>query len=172
MQHTIWPRILIGVTFTALLAASARSDVAYAQNSATDLVIRGPITALHADADRLLIGQGSLLIVAHVSDNSLSVINSIDLHRHDLRAFAVNHGIILALSEDGLTTLDSSGNVLDFVPRGGQTVAVNKDRGYVVALKAGVRMLRVDAVGKLSPIGTIKTRGAARDAAPEGTSLG
>src|SRR5437667_5416354 len=124
MQSTVWPRFLIGVTLTAILAVSARSDTVYAQNATADLVIRGPITALRVDANRLLIGQGSLLIIAHVSDNGLSVTETIDLHRHDLRAFAVDHGVILALSEDGLTTQDSSGTVLDFVPGGGQTLAV------------------------------------------------
>src|SRR5258708_15553236 len=78
---------------------------------------------------------------------------------------------MLGVGEGGLAAVDRNGKVRDFVAGGGQTLAVNQDRVYVVALKAGVRMLRVDAAGKLSPIGTIKTRGAARDVAPEGTSL-
>lgn len=171
MQAALWPRILMGMSLAAVLAVADGSRPISAQDDSRSLVIRGPITALHADTDRLLIGQGSLLIMARVTDNDLIVTASIDLRRHDLRAFAVNHGVILALSEDGLTSLDNKGNVLDFAPGGGQTLAVNQDRVYVAALKAGVRMLKLDAAGKLSPLGTIRTRGTARDAAAEGTSL-
>jgi hypothetical protein len=84
-----------------------------------------------------------------------------------MRAIAVYQGITLALTEDGLTTLDSNGTVLDFMQGGGQRLAVSGGRVYIAALKAGVRLLQVDSAGNLTPLDTLATAGAAVDIAPE-----
>ncbi len=130
--------------------------------------IRGGVSALHLDGDRLLIGQGPSLIEARVTADGLEVMRSTDLGRHDVRAIAVSQGVTLVLCEDGLTTLDVNGAVIDFVRGGGQRLAVKNGRVYVAALKAGVRLLRVDATGRLTRLGTIQTLGPAADLAPEG----
>jgi hypothetical protein len=80
----------------------------------------------------------------------------------------VSQGVTLVLSEDGLTTLDVNGAVIDFMRGGGHRLAVKNGRVYVAALKAGVRLLKVDAAGRLTRLGTIRTLGPAADLAPEG----
>jgi hypothetical protein len=131
-------------------------------------VIRGPVTALRTDGEHLLIGQGSTLVTTRVGADDLQVIRAVDLQRHDLRAIAVNERITLVLSEDGLTTLNESGKTLDFVRGGGQRLAVWADRVYIAALGAGVRILKINAAGKLSRLGTFPTLGPAVDLAAEG----
>jgi hypothetical protein len=132
--------------------------------------IEGPITALRVDGDHLLIGQGSTLVEAQITAGDLRVIRATDLKRHRLRALATTSTFIFALTEDGLTTLDKSGQILDFVQGGGQRLAVKGQRIYIAALAAGIRILSVDAAGKLTPLGTVATLGPAQELAPEGES--
>jgi hypothetical protein len=153
--------------FISLIAAfgAVGAHVARGQDAPT---IRGGVTALRLDSDHLLIGQGPTLIEARVTADNVEVMRSTDLGRHDLRAIAANQGITLILSEDGLTTLDANGAVIDFMRGGGQRLAVKNGRVYVAALNAGVRLLKVDAAGSLTRLGTIQTLGPAADLAPEG----
>jgi hypothetical protein len=157
------PLKLLIVLIAALCTAG--TDIARSQDAPT---IRGLVTALRLDGDRLLIGQGPTLVEARVTADNVEVLRRIDLGRHDLRAIAVYQGMTLALSEDGLTTLDANGSVIDFARGGGQRLAVKSGRVYVAALSAGVRLLKVDAAGRLTRLGTIQTPGPAADLAPEG----
>ncbi len=132
-----------------------------------DPSIRGPVTALLLDGQRLLIGQGSTLIEARVTPADLQVIRSRDLGRHAIRAIAISQGITLVLSEDGLTTLDAQGAPLDFAEGGGQTLSAKAGRIYIAAMNAGVHLLKMDAAGKLSRLGTFQTLGPAMDLSPD-----
>ncbi|MEP7284455.1 MAG: hypothetical protein ABI947_01645 [Chloroflexota bacterium] len=129
--------------------------------------IRGPITALRFDGNRLLIGQGSTLVEAQVTDSAVQVLRTADLQRHDLWAFAVSQGITFALSEDGLTTFNAKGIELDFARGGGQRLVVKGSRVYIAAHAAGVRILKVEATGKLTWLGNLATAGSALDIVAE-----
>ncbi len=148
--------MLVGVTLWGVCPAKAETS------------IQGPITALRLNGDHLLIGQGPTLVDAQITPDALHVIRSKDLGRHDIRAIAFSQDITLALSEDGLTSLDTNGQILDFIQGGGQRLAVKGQRIYIAALDAGLRVLSIDPAGKLSRLGTVKTRGPAQELAPEG----
>ncbi len=157
-----WIYLIVGLSIGSLWLAGMR--LANAQDTPA---IRGPVMALRLDGDRLLIGQGSTLIEAHIASDGLQVIRAADLAHHEIRAIAVSQGITLVLSEDGVTTLDERGRVLDFVQGGGQRLAARPGRVYVAALEAGVRVLKVDSAGKLSRLGLFPTLGPATDLAAE-----
>src|SRR5258706_12722528 len=115
MNHfTIWNVFMkdnLVVTLLILGALLSGTSSIYAQDTTT---IRGPISAIRIDGDRLLFGQGPKLVEAHVTPQGVEVILTADLKRHDIRAIATSQGITFVLSEDGLTTLDRGGRVLDF----------------------------------------------------------
>ncbi|MCC7451500.1 MAG: hypothetical protein IT324_29090 [Anaerolineae bacterium] len=157
----MWRRWLKTIVLGAGLMFSAPTA------SAQDVpALHGPVTALYITGDRLLIGQGPILIDARITADNVQVTQTVDLKRHDIRAIAVSQGITFALSEDGLTTLDSQNKPLDFARGGGQHLAVRAGRVYVAALNAGLYSFNVDGAGKLTRLGRIETP--AIDVATEG----
>jgi hypothetical protein len=159
--------VRLAILWLGLLVALIGTGIVRGQDSPP---IRGPVSALRIDGDRLLIGQGSRLIEARVIADELQVIRVTDVKRHNLRAIAVSRGITFVLSEDGLTTLDNAGNLLGFVAGGGQRLAVRAERAYISAREVGIRVINVAVTGKLTQIGTFKTASSALDLATEGDS--
>ncbi len=164
----MWRRWLNVIIILLVAGWMLVARIANAQDD--QVLLRGPVTALRVEGDRLLIGQGPILIEARITPDSVQVTQRLDLKHHDIRAIAVSQGITFALSEDGLITLDAHGKALDFVRGGGQRLAVRAGRVYAAALNAGARIFKVDGAGKLTRLGTIETPGPALDVATEGDS--
>ncbi len=106
--------------------------------------LHAPVTALAVDGERLLLGQGALLVEAAISPATLAITRSLDLKRGAIRAIIPFKGGLLILSEDGLTALDAANSVLEYVPGGGQRLALRGSRVYVAALAAGIRIYTFD----------------------------
>lgn len=121
------------------------------------------MTALLADGDHLLVGAGTRLFQMTVTSDGLQVARSIDLGRTTIRALGASGSVHLALTEDGLTSLDSLLKPVAFLPGGGQRLAISGNQVYIAALKAGVRVVQVSANGQLTRLGAFDTAGPAFD---------
>lgn len=154
----------------AAIAAICFASGARRVTGQEDTTLNRPVTALYADGDRLLIGQGSILVEARITPDDVAVTRTTDLGRHEIRSITVKDNLTLVLSEDGLTTLDANGDAIDFAQGGGQRVAVKFGRIYIAAREIGVRILTINGSGKLTPVGTVVSLGSAVDVAPEGDS--
>ncbi len=132
-----------------------------------------PVTALAVqtapDGDRLLIGQGTMLTEAALVPDDLQPGRTLDLKHGAIRSILSQKDGLLVLSEDGLTALDANWRQTDFVPGGGQRLAMHGNLVYMAALEAGVRLYMFEG-GRFKRLPVLQTTGPAEDIAPEGAT--
>ncbi len=126
-------------------------------------LLNSPVTALALGGNaQLYIGQEDGLSEATAIGSVISITRSVALNQGTIRAILPTAANILVLSENGLSLLDASLNVLDFASGGGQRMIGVGNRVYVAALAAGIRVYEI-ANGKLQLSGRVQTGGAAED---------
>lgn len=151
--------------FALLLLLALKADVRAQEQTP----IRGPITALWSDGDKVYAGRGSTLLELALTPDTVRIVAERDLNRGEIRDIAGAGGLLLVLTEDGLTALDETWQPIQFVRGGGQRLGVGGDRVYVAALGRGVRVLRIEKTGGIADLGTFATTGYAHAVAPDTT---
>ncbi len=163
-----------GVRQWLMIGAVCIAALLIATPGRAQMLIAAPVTALWSDGSRLLIGNGTRLLEASLTPDSdeVKIAQSVDLGRTNIRAIGVSSGNVLALTEDGLTSLSADLKIMAFIAGGGQRMVVSGDRVYVAAVKAGVRIVRVTPSGQLSREGAFSTSGSALDLALDSATPG
>ncbi|HRE49200.1 MAG TPA: hypothetical protein PLD47_15835, partial [Aggregatilineales bacterium] len=130
--------------------------------------LRRPITALWADpaGSRLLIGRGTMLILAEVTPTAVVVTHEIPLERGIIGGVGMTaQGILVALTERGIFTLTPDRVIIDNLPGGGNTLRIVGDQILIAALDGGVRLAQISPTGVITLLGELKPQGKAFSAA-------
>lgn len=125
----------------------------------------------------VLVAEGSSLARLRLDAGSAEVLGRVDPGYGMLLDLAGEFPRFYALAEGGVIALEGgSGDlpaVVDFVPGGGQALAVQGDLVAVAAREAGLRLLRVDGSGHLGTPAALTLPGGAFDLAfaPDGSQM-
>lgn len=129
--------------------------------------LESPVSALAVIGNILLIGQEAVYSEASFSEAGVFPIRSVNLNHGAIRAILphpTNPVIRFILTAEGLIALNSDGEIVSFLPGGGQRLAVSGERLYIAALGAGIRIVTWE--NKMFRIvGQFVTAGAAEDVA-------
>ncbi|MHB8628646.1 MAG: LVIVD repeat-containing protein [Aggregatilineales bacterium] len=132
--------------------------------------LNAPVSALAVSGDRLLIGQNDQFVDATITPTDVTITHIVAIQHGAIRAIAaLDNGAALVLSEAGLTALDTTDAITDFVSAGGYRMAARGERIYVAALADGVRVYNAHN-GKLTLVGHILVNRPVEDVAAEGAN--